>query len=263
MFNSEISSKKHISIGLILLASLLFSAGVLAFGYFYPVEISAREEKFAPPQWTEKTGEGISAPACSSATAFSYCVSNDVRVDLGWSYGGQHGPCTNGLTELYITGVGTWGGYPCSGATWVGGLAKNTTYTGGVRYYYDPPPYQACGEGTCAWCGLPCTNKSGNCQCMGTVDPPSFVIDSNTFSFTTPVECSTCLGTVDMGLRFNDGTGTYAAAIDPAGVYTSALHMRFPRDNLTHTVKLTVLTDNRVSKFRVWTNTGIYGICKY
>ena len=267
--NSEISSKKHVAIGLILLGGLLFTAGVLAFGFFFSVQIVAGKNKPESPRWTEKTGEGISAPACSSGTAYSDCSGFEINpyVDITWAYGGQHG--TASFAEIYINGVGTWSNEPVNGSKRINGLAPSTSYTGGVRWYYDPPNTLTCAYGpSCIGC-LPldgCRRKDFTCYCEGWYDADPYIIDPDadeptpvTFTFTTPSLCSTCWG-VDRGFRANDGNGVFTIAMDPVGVWTSALHAR--RYGRSSSIKLSVLWDPKISKFRVRTNTGTYGICK-
>lgn len=62
-------------------------------------------------------------------------------------------------------------------------------------------------------------------------------------------------GNVDIGLRAYDGSSVIKVACEPAGVLTSPLRIR--KDGTTYAIILVEPADNRASRIKIKTNTGI------
>lgn len=106
---------------------ILFSAAfifVIVLGGFLINKVSASGSII----WTDKTGDGLSVPACSSAgVGGSTCSAGNPYVTLNYSYGGQHGECN--YVNISVAGGPSATNLPCDGSYTINGLANRTSYS--------------------------------------------------------------------------------------------------------------------------------------
>lgn len=146
MINTFLSRKIVILVA-ILSGGLLIASGILISANF----VSAQSVNVSQvSQWTEPVGLGISAPACSSAVPVTTCVGNKPQATLSWVYGGQHGRCEEGQTDVTVTGPGGESvKRECNGERTLNNLANNTTYPYSISWYTCVPDGdgERCGYG--------------------------------------------------------------------------------------------------------------------
>jgi hypothetical protein len=136
VFN-KIAKKKLISV-FILIGAVLIAGGVL---FFSKSDIFAQS---APTQWTEKTGEGIMAPACTSSfgPTVAGCSGGLATITFNWVEYPYYYWDPNSV-KIYLNGVVVASHLPLTGSYTVGGLSSNVSY----NYYLSQLVWVSVGGG--------------------------------------------------------------------------------------------------------------------
>ena len=132
--------RKNLAPMAIALGGLLIAAGVFAFSGSNPENPVASRES---PQWTQRTGAGLSVPACGSSSAGATCNNGAPVVDFIWTNTGDADEsriCQSARIGTWVAGqdpgtaVRIGDNLPCSGSfTWTGASAA-TNYNYVIRY---------------------------------------------------------------------------------------------------------------------------------
>ena len=132
--------RKNLAPMAIALGGLLIAAGVFAFSGSNPENPVASRES---PQWTQRTGAGLSVPACGSSSAGATCNNGAPVVDFIWTNTGDADEsriCQSARIGTWVAGqdpgtaVRIGDNLPCSGSfTWTGAAAA-TNYNYVIRY---------------------------------------------------------------------------------------------------------------------------------
>ncbi|MDO8574956.1 MAG: hypothetical protein Q7R61_01635 [bacterium] len=89
-------SKKIIIPAVIFFGGLLIASGILTLANFTVAQLSIASQL---SQWTQETGAGISAPACTSAGTAITCVNSTPEITVAWL--GAHG-CDNTMISFEV-----------------------------------------------------------------------------------------------------------------------------------------------------------------
>mgnify|MGYP001610693461 CR=1 FL=1 len=224
--------------GLIVLSAVLIAGGAFAF-----LNFTADGAEFARSlNWTEKTGEGIFAPACSSSSPSSFCSGAQAQATISWAYGGQHGSCT--YANVSLSDGQSASGQPCAGG-YTFNVANSTSYTYAITWIYDDPPYWGC-SGSSSYCDK--WGCSEYCYSYGWVDPAPVTRDSTSGGFSSPncippptVSMTANPSTIDLGSLSTlswSSTNATSCSIDQGigAVAVNGTRPVSPSTNTTYTI---------------------------